>query len=123
MPKSFVDDPAARIRKSYGTERSSIDLHDPLAEIHAGHGAQPHADVVVARADGPDGMGDVVRGQGGGGYLVEQGPESVVVVAVDQGDVDGGRGQAGEDVEPAEPAADDHHTGSNGHTPVVLRRV
>ncbi len=41
-------------------------------------------------------MGDVVGSQAGGGHLVEERPEAVVVVPVDHGDVDGGLGQAGQ---------------------------
>ena len=64
-------------------------------------------------------MGDVVGAQAGGGHLVEQGPEPVVVVPVDDGDVDGRRRQAGGGVEAAEAAADDDHVGADGHAPVV----
>ena len=59
--------------------------------------------------DPPDRMGDVVRPETGGGDLVEQGPESVVVVPVDDGDVDGCRRQPQGGVEAPESGTDDDH--------------
>ena len=75
-----------------------------------------------ARVDGPDGVGDVVGAQAGGGHLVEEGPEPVVVVPVDDGDVDRSLGQAQGGVEPPEAAADDDDMGANGHGTRCTRR-
>jgi hypothetical protein len=83
--------------------------HDAaLIEVDTGNVGEPEAG--VARADdAPDRVGDSLRLEAGRGHLVEEGDESVVVIAVDDGDADGsvleraGGGQA------TEASADDYY--------------
>ena len=55
------------------------------------------------------GDGDVAGVQGGGGHLVEQRLEQVMVASVDERHLDVGLGQLPRRVEPAEPSPHDHH--------------
>ena len=52
-------------------------------------------------------MGDRLGLEAGGGDLVEEGDEGVVVVLIEDGDVDGRAAQAAGDAETGEAGADD----------------
>jgi hypothetical protein len=60
--------------------------HFLRGKIDAGHVGEQHREVGLLAQDAADGRGDVGRGQRGGGHLVEQGLEDVVVLAVDDRD-------------------------------------
>ena len=65
-------------------------LHHPVAPVHADHDPLAEADVPLPVEDVAHLMRDVVDGEAGGGHLVEQRLEGVVVVLVDDKHIDGG---------------------------------
>ena len=68
---------------------------------------QQHLDVVLPTEDAAERRGDVGGGQGGGGHLVQQGLEEVVVAAVDEQHVDVGAVQRLRGSQPGESPSDD----------------
>ncbi len=84
-------------------------LHLAGLGIDAHHLTQHRIDIGIGRQHLADRSSDVSRRQGGGGHLIEQGHEQVVVAPVDEGDPDLGLAQGLGGGEPAEPAANDHH--------------
>ena len=62
--------------------------HPPRRDVDAGHLAEKHLDVLLARQHAADRLGDIGRRQRRGRHLIEQRHEQVVVVAVDDRDVD-----------------------------------
>ena len=83
----------------------------PVLEVDAVDRAEQHAHVLLPPQHVADRPGDVGGRQLGGGDLVEQRLEAVVVVAVQNRDVDICLGELRRDCEPAEAGPDDHHSG------------
>jgi hypothetical protein len=54
-------------------------------------------------------VGDRLRLQACGGYLVEQRPEAVIVIAIQHHDIDIGARELGRDLQPAEAGADHYY--------------
>ena len=76
------------------------------------HFTQPYIHVALPAEDVAQRRGDVRRGQAGGGDLVEQWLEQVVVAAVDQGDMQAGAGKGAAGPQAGEAAADDEQVGN-----------
>ena len=74
--------------------------------------AQQRRHLAAAMQQVPDRPGDFRCAEGGGGHLIEQGLEQMVVAAIDDRDVDGRAGEFVDRRQPAEAAADDHDPGS-----------
>jgi hypothetical protein len=55
-------------------------------------------------------------------HLVEQRLEDMMIVAVNEGEPDGGPAQAFRGQEPGKPATHDDHVGAIGHRRIVSRR-
>ncbi len=70
--------------------------------------AQENGDVLVPPQDAPDRLGDLARRQHGGGHLVQERLEEVVVAAVDHRYAQGGAPQGLRKGKPCEPATNDH---------------
>ncbi len=89
--------------------RQSALAHHDLAPfgVHARHFAEQHVGVEMLAEQPADRRRDVARRQPGGGHLIEQRLEQVIVVAVDQRHSHAGRCQARGTCESAEPCADD----------------
>jgi hypothetical protein len=83
--------------------------HPPALEVEADHLGEQDLGVPLLAQDAPDRSGDVGRVQAGGGDLVEQRLEQVVVAPVEEGDPHRRPGELAGAVEPGEAAADDHH--------------
>ena len=96
-------------------QRTVAKLHRAALDVDVGDLVQDDPGVVLVAQHAADGTGDVGRGQAGGGHLVEQGLEQVVVASVDQHHLDGGVGQALGGSEASEAASDDYDPGSLGH--------
>jgi hypothetical protein len=81
----------------------------PAVEVEGGHAGHPK----LAVAQGPDepahGLGDLAGVEQGGGNLVEQRSEEVVIVAVDEGHLDRQPTQPPGQRESGEPRPHDHH--------------
>ena len=71
-------------------------VHGALAHVDVGDLAQQGGHVALLAEQMPDGRRNGRGRQPGGGYLVEQGLEQMVVAAIDQGDVDGRAGEGAE---------------------------
>jgi hypothetical protein len=101
-----------------GGEDEVVVSHAPVVEDHLARSrvdaadlAHLHRHVGLAAEDGPDRPSDVGGRQGGGGDLVEQGLEQVVVAAVDQHDLGRRARQRLSRGEAAEAGPDDDHAG------------
>ena len=90
-----------------GQAAAVVELDVAGVEVDRLHRGHRDLHVRLVPDDGAHAVGDVVGRQPGGGHLVEEGPEAVVVVAVDEGDVDreGGQGPGG--AQPAEACSHD----------------
>ncbi len=90
-----------------GQAAAVVELDQAAIEVDRLHRRHGDLHVRLVPDDGAHAVGDVVGRQPGGGDLVEQGPEAVVVVPVDEGDVDrkGGQGPGG--AQPAEACSHD----------------
>ncbi len=84
-------------------------LHHLAFEVEARHLGHEHFDILVTAQDGADGSGNLAGGKTGGGYLIEQRLEGVMIFPVDHGDAHGRAGQRLGCVQAAEAGADDHH--------------
>jgi hypothetical protein len=82
--------------------------------VDGGDLAEQHLDVAVLAEDRAQRLGDLARRQGGGGDLVQQRLEQVVVHAVDEHDPQGVARERARGIQPAEAAADDQDSGT-GH--------
>ena len=89
-------------------ERGAV-LHGqaPGPDVDAGDPAQADVHVAVAGHDAPNGRGDVVGVQAGGGHLVQQRLEGVEVVGVDQHHVHRHVTEVVDQLQASEPGA--HH--------------
>ena len=86
--------------------------------VDGGDVVEEDGDICGGGEDAAEGAGDVGGGEGGGGDLVEEGLEEVVVAPVDEGD--GETGVIGEFLgagEARESAADDENLPGTGHGP------
>src|SRR5580698_7403854 len=83
-------------------------LHHAAFEVEARHLSHEHFDVFVAVQDGADRSGNLAGRETGGGYLIEQRLEGVMIFAVDHGDAYGRAGQRLGRAEAAEAGAHDH---------------
>ena len=82
-------------------DRAGVEVggHDP---------AEVHGDVALSPEDAAHGIGDIVAVEPGGGHLVQQRLEQVVVVGVDQIDVHRGVAERSGGSEATEPGSHDH---------------
>ena len=71
-------------------DEAVVELYLLGVGVYAGNGAHPEADVVVATEDVAHIVGNVVRFQPGHCHLVEKRLKLVVVVAINQGNLNGG---------------------------------
>jgi hypothetical protein len=90
-------------------EPLGVGAHQPRRGVDLRDLGQHDGDVALAAEDRPRRPGDVARRERGGGDLVEQRLEQVVVVAVQQRDLGRGPGQRPRRLQPAEAGAEDHH--------------
>jgi hypothetical protein len=64
-------------------------IESTLGKVDAFHLREAELEVPLCAEDGPDGIGDLARGQSSGRDLVQERLEEVIVAAIDQHDVDG----------------------------------
>jgi len=86
-------------------------LHEPRRGIDAGDIGHQHRCIVLLPQDVPDRPGDLRRRQRSGRDLIEQRLKAVVVLAIDQGHVDGRAGEGLRGHESAEARPDNDHLG------------
>ncbi len=96
------DDRAVRQR------RAALEDHAPGGGVDGGHRAQHHPQVALAAEDPADRRGDVGRRQAGGGDLIQQRLEDVMVVPVDHRHLDGGAAERAGRRQAGEATAHDH---------------
>jgi hypothetical protein len=75
---------------------------------------EEHGRVLLSPQDPPDRRGDVRGGELGGGDLIEEGLEEVVVLPVEERDADRRATERARGVETAETAAEDDDVGEDG---------
>ena len=91
-----------------GQRVAVIEQHALVRRVDAGHGGEQGRDLGPAAQQIADRPGDLRGRQRGGGDLVEQRLEQMMVAPVDQRDADRRAGQAEGRLQPAETGADDH---------------
>ncbi len=84
-------------------------------EIDSGHFREHDQGIGLPAQDHPDRLRDVGGGQGGGGDLVQQWLEQVVIVAIDYSELDGHRPQCPGREQSAKTATDNNHAGFLRH--------
>jgi hypothetical protein len=89
-------------------------------EVDVLDGRQHDAQSVLSPQDPANGRRNVPRRQAGGGDLIQQRREDVMVVAIDQRHVTLDSGERAGGIETREPAADDHDLWALRHTFIVL---
>jgi hypothetical protein len=85
-----------------------------VAEVDSGGIGQEDGRVALPAQDVAQGRRDVRRGEAGGGHLVQERLEDVMVVAVDERDLDGRMAQRARRGEAGEAPADDDDARSRG---------
>ncbi len=107
MAEVVVDRPGCQHQVVVG-HRETRGCQAVVRKIDAGHLGQHDARVGLGAQDGAHRLGDVRRGERGGGDLVKQWLEQVVVVAVDDQHLGRRAAQRLGSKEPAEAAADNN---------------
>ncbi len=101
--------------------RAVFGPHLPGLGVDPGHPRQQGFDVAAAPHQGPDRPGDLGGRQGGGGDLVEQGLEQMMVALIDKGDARPGALQRLHRLQSAEARPHDDHAGTALHA--LMRRI
>jgi hypothetical protein len=85
-----------------------VEEHPHSGHVDVGGVGEQHRDVLLMAQHPADRRRDVARRQRGGGHLVEQRLEQMVVVAIEQRDANRCARQRARGVQAAEPAAENH---------------
>ena len=108
MAEIGVAGPGRENQGVVGQRVAVLEQHALLRRIHAGHRGEQGRDLGTAAQEIADRPGNFRGRQRGGGDLVKQRLEQMVVAAIDQRDADRRAGQAKRRLQPAETGTNDH---------------
>ena len=89
-------------------QRAGLELYAPPVEIEADGLIHEDFDVLIFADDGADGLRDLGRREHGEGDLIEKRLEGVMILAIDEGNVDGKLCETHRGVDSGEASSDDH---------------
>ena len=92
-------------------DRAALGEHLAGGKIHPGHSRHAESEISLPAEDRPHRIGDIRGGDPGGGHLVEQRLEEVIVVLIDQDHLHRGAGQLAGGAQPGKAGPDDDDPG------------